>query len=596
MGKSLMKKMKKFFMKDTWKNAWIGSIQHLYHAERPSTPQLRKLGLVYSNYRVIISLFLALQSYAVVVSPEPVLPSLLQQTTIGFYVLLSFILLGLFYFVRHRQHRQLVFGLTIDVIILSMMLYTNGVADIQLTMLYMVVVAASFMLLTVSRAFIITLLAIIFVVYQQFLFIANSSFSLSNLSDALLMSSSFLGVGFLSWSVSQRLVQIEKVAEIHAQEIEQLNLINQEVISSMVNGVMVIEKGQVLLVNKATCELLNLDEKATQNSLYQTHITNNVLPSRKCLKVFQEQLERRHPALCDWYKHQQNQPEAVFVYQVAALTKADISHSIRVSHTSLKNSTQLLILEDLSREQANAQQLKLASLGQLTASIAHEIRNPLAAISQASELLMEDSEMPVQPCDIAHCPKSDAENANYELYKMIFMQTKRVNRIIEDILSLSRQTKPNQQLLAIANWLENFLKEHFRIHDVFLHAHCQPYIHFDPNQLEQILINLINNGLRYSSRSHSHAYVEIEVYCIKNNVIIDILDNGEGVASQHIASLFDPFFTTDNDGTGLGLYLSQAFSEANHAKLMYVPEHEKTCFRLLIPSAKISPDASDISA
>jgi len=97
------------------------------------------------------------------------------------------------------------------------------------------------------------------------------------------------------------------------------------------------------------------------------------------------------------------------------------------------------------------------------------------------------------------------------------------------------------------------------------------------------LINLINNGLRYSSRTHPHAYVEVEIYEVQNDVTIDILDAGHGVDSVNLEHLFEPFFTTDKTGTGLGLYLSQAFSEANHAQLLYVPEHVKTCFRLVIP-------------
>ena len=101
------------------------------------------------------------------------------------------------------------------------------------------------------------------------------------------------------------------------------------------------------------------------------------------------------------------------------------------------------------------------------------------------------------------------------------------------------------------------------------------------------MINLVNNGLRHSSLSHSHAYVEIEVYDRSNDVIIDILDNGTGVKNDDIEHLFEPFFTTDRAGTGLGLYLSQAFSEANQARLIYVAEHKKTCFRLIVPAISI---------
>ncbi len=99
------------------------------------------------------------------------------------------------------------------------------------------------------------------------------------------------------------------------------------------------------------------------------------------------------------------------------------------------------------------------------------------------------------------------------------------------------------------------------------------------------MINLINNGLRYSSRAHTQADVTVEIYDMQNDVIVDVLDTGVGIDTATLEHLFEPFFTTDKAGTGLGLYLSQAFSEANYAQLIYVQEHLKTCFRLIIPAA-----------
>ena len=78
--------------------------------------------------------------------------------------------------------------------------------------------------------------------------------------------------------------------------------------------------------------------------------------------------------------------------------------------------------------------------------------------------------------------------------------------------------------------------------------------------------------------------MEIEIYCADNDVIIDVLDGGTGVNADDLSALFNPFFTTEQSGTGLGLYLSQAFCEANQARLLYVPEHQKTCFRLIFPA------------
>ncbi|MGE6440497.1 sensor histidine kinase [Psychrobacter sp. NPDC078409] len=560
--------------------------RYVHHDDTLPLPQLRKLGLIYSSYRFVVSLFSMLMLYiSARTGNSASLPSFLQQTTLSFYVLLSLILLGLFYVVRKHMRRQLAFGLALDVIILSLLLYTTGNPDLQLTMLYMVVVAASFMLLHGSQALVITLLAIILVIYQQFFYAIANSMSLANLGDALLMSASFLAVGGLSWSISQRLVQLEKVAANHAKEVERLNVINQEVITQMVNGVIVIDKQHIVLANLAAHQLLSLSlvtPTTAQNTLDDTKETHN----KALLSNFEQQLNEQHSQLFHACLSVASGQSRAFTYDVPAVANASIFGKLRVQIIPLKDDSKLVILEDLRREQASAQQLKLASLGQLTASIAHEIRNPLAAISQASQLLMEDVAEQMEDDSTLTSESNAAMTGNHELYEMIFSQTKRVNRIIEDILKLSRQQTATQQVLELAEWMPSFLENYFQGHDIFLRIKTKPIISFDTHQLEQILINLINNGLRYSSYAHPHAYVEIDIYCADNDVIIDILDNGDGVSARNLELLFDPFFTTDKAGTGLGLYLSQAFCEANQARLLYIPEHEKTCFRLIVPSIK----------
>ena len=567
-------------------------------------PQLRRLGLIYSSYRFVVSLFSMLMVYITArASDGTSLPSFLQQTALSFYVLLSLILLGLFYVVTKHLRRQLAFGLVVDVIILSLLLYTAGAPDLQLTMLYMVVVAASFMLLHSSQALIITLLAIIFVIYQQFFYAIANSMNLTNLGDALLMSASFLAVGGLSWTISQRLVQVEKVAASHAKEVERLNVINQEVIAQMANGVIVIDSKQVVLANLAAYQLLSISNSSLQAVTEATN-TNDRLNSSPSdianngssktdnnpLSDFQQQVREQHLQLFDACLSVETGQSRTFIYELPAVANVSVVGKLRVEIIPLKDDSKLIILEDLRREQASAQQLKLASLGQLTASIAHEIRNPLAAISQASQLLIEDIEES-QTAD-NDTSTNDKMAGNHELYKMIFTQTKRVNRIIEDVLKLSRQQIANQQMIVLADWMPTFLDNYFQGHDVFLRSHTQPTISFDTHQLEQILINLINNGLRHSSYANPHAIVEIEIYCADNDVIIDVLDDGTGVSDVDLTHLFNPFFTTDKAGTGLGLYLSQAFCEANHARLLYIPEHKKTCFRLIAPAIQHDVDES----
>ena len=575
-------------------------------------PQLRRLGLLYSSYRLVISIFFVVMSYITThADGSLLLPSLWSQTALSIYVLVSFGLFNLFYVIDKLSSEQLAFGLTLDVIMLSLLLYTNGAPDLQLTLLYMVVVAASFMLLQGTQAIIITLLAVIFVIYQQFFYAITNSMSLADLVDALLISFSFLAVGFLSWSISQRLIHVEKMAIQQAQEVSRLSHINQEVISQMHNGVMVIDKGEIVLANTATYQLLGLKNSGTDSTdalEKSLLITNNrryrdwlrptfyrkkihAIPQNKALISVQQQLQALHAPLLERCSSVAAGLSRNFIYDLPAELNTALSNKLRVQIIPLKDSGQLVLLEDLQREQAGAQQLKLASLGQLTASIAHEIRNPLAAISQASQLLMEDSALETADNSVSMSLNHQDMAGNHELYKIIFAQTKRVNRIIEDVLKLSRQQSPNQQPIAIVLWMRQFLANYFP-DEVTLHAYSHPVIEFDTHQLEQILINIINNGLRYGQRIDPNASVDVEIYTKQNNVIIDIVDQGSGVDAVHLNQLFHPFFTTDKAGTGLGLYLSQAFSEANHAHLRYATEHKKSCFRLIVPALSLVSDES----
>lgn len=574
-------------------------ITYLQQGETLPSAQLRRLGIVYSSYRLIVSLFLLLMIYVTIQADNSImLPSLLQLTTLIFYVLFSFILFGLFSVVPQHPRRQLLLGLFMDVVVLSLLLYTNGAPDLQLTMLYMVVVAASFMLLTGTQALIITLLAIIFIIYQQSFYAIANSMNAADLGDALLISASFLGVGFLSWSVSQRLVHVEGMAALQAQEVARLNAINQEVVSQMINGIIVIDKKRIVLANLAAYQLLAIESDPAAKQAFGLRlnqdmstidkpVTNKkkrIIKAYDPLVDFQKKLTDEHQSLIESYVNLANNQLRTFIYELPKSISATNANKLRVQIIPLKDDSQLLLLEDLRREQTSAQQLKLASLGQLTASIAHEIRNPLAAISQASQLLIEDIDENYGSDDTKSSITTD-NTGNHELYKMIFAQTKRVDRIIEDVLKLSRQQQPQRQMIELIEWMPQFLDNHFRNHDITLSVRTTIIIQFDTHQLEQILINLINNGLRYSSRAHTQADVTVEIYDMQNDVIIDVLDTGIGIDNATVDHLFEPFFTTDKAGTGLGLYLSQAFSEANYAQLIHVPEHPKTCFRLIIPAA-----------
>lgn len=523
-----------------------------------SAKRIWQVGAIYSTYRILISIFLILNSY---VLESQLSISWIEKATLNFYLLIALLLLFFLYFYKKWISHILNIGFITDVIILSILLYTHTIAESQIVLLFIVVVAASFILVRLSGAIIITLIAILSLIFQQVFSVTLHQYSLLTLTDTLLLSICFIAVGFLSWSVSQRLAIAEAQANNHEEEIKRLHAINQQVINHMVNGVIVIGRShRLLIINDTAKQLLRLD--------YNDNPANRI--NLETLFEIERNINQKYPSLYEWSKQKNNQDSFELTLPASDSARTD---KLRINKKSLPAYGQLLIIEDVSREESYAQKLKLASLGQLTASIAHEIRNPLTAISQASEILME-----TQNCD----------EGSQELHHMIYKQTKRVNRIIESIVRLSRQEPPNQVPINLKDWLPMFLNNHFENRIISVAFHGSSQIIFDPNHLEQIFVNLVNNALRHTQQIANEPDVQIIVHDNEDNhdeIFIDILDNGDGVNPEDLTNLFNPFFTKSVGGTGLGLYLSQAFSKANYAKLRYLPNEQKTCFRLICFSA-----------
>ncbi|MDO5050425.1 MAG: PAS domain-containing sensor histidine kinase [Moraxella equi] len=541
-----------------------------------SAVRVRQIGLVYGVYRFIIASFLLMANFVLNRDQMglPTQPNMVEQAMFGLYIIIALLMLLAFFIIKKQARSQLMAGFVLDVIFLTSFTLYGKISDFQIILLYMVVIAASYMLLSLSRATVVTLLTVSSVLYQQFFRfffdgVANEKNNLLTFNDSLLLSVSLVAVGFLSWSISQRLATAERSLLLHADEVEKLHIINQAVVKNMVNGVLVLDpERNIVMINNAAQSLLHLP------------IDDNACDSPAKILELSRIIIKEHPNIIGWYRSLAPNQSAELIYdpppkaEEVYANQERVTDKLRISSKPLLEHGQILIIEDLSREQSHAQQLKLASLGQLSASIAHEIRNPLAAISQASQLLMEEV-------------RDDDTNA--EFYKMIYQQTKRVNTIISDVLSLSRQELPNQSIIDASTWMAQFLAEHYPHEFIVMTGDTDMPIsfYFDISQLEQVMTNLINNALRHTIHQFQDNDVEIRLNKTDTGAFIDVLDHGEGVSEKDLASLFNPFFTTSKKGTGLGLYLSQSFSEANNAKIRYFREDNKSCFRLIVSNTPV---------
>lgn len=429
-------------------------------------------------------------------------------------------------------------GLLIDIAALTLMLHANGGPSIQLSMLYLVVVVAAYVLVNSRQAMVITVFAIICVIYQQFFYAITKQMNTRGLSNVALLGLSFIGTAMLSNLATRQLRTVERIASQQAKQMQQLNNMNQRIIETMQNGVMVIDHDfRIQLCNKAAQKILGLRYARPEKMLAGVDLQ------------FADVIER---AIA------RGQTEVLFTPK-----QSRIHEALAITVHQFERENILLNIERISRSQQQAQQLKLAALGRLTASIAHEIRNPIGAISQASQLLAEEEDDPNTP-----------------IYQIIHKQTQRVNQIIEDVLRLSRQSAGEQTQVKLNAFMAQFIDEHFSNKQVVTQMSPHLNIYFNPNQLAQILINLVENGLHHGLQDTSDGHVQVVASEADGQVTIDVIDGGEGISVTDQDKIFEPFFTTASTGTGLGLYLSKAFAEANGATLTYIPSQQGTCFRL----------------
>jgi two-component system, NtrC family, sensor histidine kinase PilS len=263
----------------------------------------------------------------------------------------------------------------------------------------------------------------------------------------------------------------------------------------------------------------------------------------------------------------------------SALTSEDGQHvQLRFARLAQPDATlSMVILEDHDLHQQRVQQSKLKSLGQLTASIAHEIRNPLSAILQAAQLLGEAAGL---------------QDEDRSLVRIIVKHTQRVNEIVENVTQISRRRSSQRECIVLGPWLKRFLtdfaEEHRLEPDLFKLSGGAPGLEalVDPSQLKQILENLCSNALKYGQPEKAALEVVLGRDERDRRPFIDVIDHGAAIEQPVADRIFEPFFTTSRSGTGLGLYIARELAELNRARLEYRPLSGGSAFRISMTNAK----------
>ncbi len=434
--------------------------------------------------------------------------------------------------------RQVQLKIISDILLLTLLMHASGGITSGLGILLAVSIAAGGLLAGGQCALVFAAIATFAVLGEQVYADIGDVFAKTAYMYAGVLSASFFTIAILALVLAKRVETSEQLALEQSREIDDLIQLNDYIIKHLQSGIIVIDQYQTIrLTNQAANTLLGL--KLTTGA------------SLSDISTESSQLFKR------WLRSP-NENSAI-------LAASSNTPRIKLHFNQLDTftySAYIIFLDDLSSLDQQIQQGKLASLGRLTASIAHEIRNPLGAISHAGELLSESPSI---------------EKEDRRLLDIIHNHTGRVNSIVKSILQLSKQEDSHIENIRLSNWLTEFdeqFKEQFGLTEspiVIKVSHKINHIQFDKNHLKQIIDNLCSNALKYGQRNPSQPFIEIRCGINKatQRNFICITDNGTGIEETIALQIFEPFFTTSSSGTGLGLYISSQLAELNHAKLIY---------------------------
>ncbi|WP_338016818.1 sensor histidine kinase [Noviherbaspirillum sedimenti] len=483
------------------------------------------------------------------------------------YLLLALGFLALVLHWRRRFLLQLLSQILADIGVISLLYVSAGGAKSGLAILYLFPLAGCAILAPLVWA-------LFFVSLVSLILLGESGYQLTQgAADVSISQSGLYGAAFFAAvlvinRLAAKLIRQEALAARRGKDLQLQQAINRMVIADMGDGILVVSAdGGILTVNPAAERMLGM---AFLDAEARVKLTD-IAALTPLAEAFRAWLERSAGGLD---APRGGEGQAVFVMIKPSEESVSYAGSAMrgmrrdlVAHLKLRFAKvyaedgvadrTVIFLQDVTEIENQAQQLKLASMGRLTASIAHEVRNPLSAISYAAALLGEEQASPAQD----------------RLLAIVGDNVKRLNCMIEDILKLSRKAQPQTAPLALADFFAETLAEFRETHGlaadlIQLESMAALQVWFDPLHLREVILNLLSNALRYASGRCG----SIRIHAVPDSagrLELHVQDDGAPITPDVRAHLFEPFYTTSSKGTGLGLYLARELCMNNGAMLDY---------------------------
>lgn len=429
----------------------------------------------------------------------------------------------------HRFNLQLSSQVLLDIFLVSFLMLLGGGVASGLSGILMVTLAAASLVGRGRMVLFYAAVATLAVLLSQIYGTIAYDFDVSGILQAGVISSAFFATAILARLLGQRVMLNEALAKERGVALDNWLRISQRIVERMPGGVLILDQaGCVTQSNPVARHMLGLADGAGENLAF-------IAPDLSA-------------AVHEWQLGQGLDAVLLDGFNGFEL-------SARFESTTSSAGETLVFLEDLGRIKDQAQQLKLASLGRLTASIAHEIRNPLAAISHAGELLREEAQGEIRD----------------RLLRIVSDNVGRLDRIVREVLELGRQDRVRPESLALWDLCQAFV-ENFAATEgladgvIVLEGERDVRLGFDRAHWYQVMANLVGNAARYASRQPG----AIRLHLSKGHdgrIELHVSDDGPGITDKVRDQIFEPFFTTAHSGTGLGLYIARELCSANGATL-----------------------------
>ncbi len=513
-------------------------------ADFPSVDFWRSL-LYFNLYRLILASILVLLAgifgSSLSLGPHHLMLFFASSAVYLAVVVLSFIPLQLHW---PRFTLQLAIQIGGDIIGLTALSYAGGGIQSNVGLLLLVSLAAAGLISRGRITLFFAAMASIATLLEHAYAVLYDDADVAQYVQVGLLCMAYFAVAWLAHTLAKYAVDSQLLAQRRGRDLVSLSEANRLVMRDMQDGVLVVDgEGNIMQMNSRAEQLLR----------------KTISSDSSLAAVF--------PILFGQYALWKQTGSAS-----RDTLQLDVGLQARLRFVAIERNAEngaVIFLEDMRRIRAEAQQIKLAALGRLTANIAHEVRNPLSAISYATELLQEE------PGDARH----------QRLLQIVLDNTHRINRIVQDVMQLNRRDRAQGEVFDLAAFLRGFAEE-FDLAEqhagvMVLAGMEQGEISFDRGHLRQVLWNLCRNALRFGRKLPGSLVLTMGRE--NGSVSLAVQDDGPGISEEQRVKLFEPFFTTASDGTGLGLYIAKELCEANGALLEYheVGGQTGACFRII---------------